>query len=37
MNPSCAGGDHSGVLLERTAVRWLAELVGFPTAQGPGC
>ncbi|GAA1789246.1 aspartate aminotransferase family protein [Luedemannella flava] len=30
LNPSCAGGDHAGVLLEHTVVRWLAELVGFP-------
>ncbi|TDT31607.1 glutamate/tyrosine decarboxylase-like PLP-dependent enzyme [Streptomyces sp. BK208] len=36
MNPSCAGGDHSGALLERTAVRWLAELVGFPHSPGAG-
>lgn len=36
MNPSCAGGDHAGVLLERTAVRWLAELVGFPHHPGGG-
>ncbi|MFI6790768.1 pyridoxal phosphate-dependent decarboxylase family protein [Nonomuraea sp. NPDC050383] len=36
MNPSCAGGDHAGVLLERTAVRWLAELVGFPHRTGGG-
>ncbi|THA74745.1 amino acid decarboxylase [Streptomyces sp. A0642] len=36
MNPSCAGGDHTGVLLERTAVRWLAELVGFPHPPGAG-
>jgi glutamate/tyrosine decarboxylase-like PLP-dependent enzyme len=36
MNPSCAGGDHAGVLLERTAVRWLAELVGFPHQPGAG-
>lgn len=36
MNPSCAGGDHTGVLLERTAVRWLAELVGFPHRPGAG-
>ncbi|MER5755413.1 pyridoxal-dependent decarboxylase [Streptomyces sp. NPDC002088] len=36
MNPSCAGGDHAGVLLERTAVRWLAELVGFPHPPGAG-
>jgi glutamate/tyrosine decarboxylase-like PLP-dependent enzyme len=36
MNPSCAGGEHAGVLLERTAVRWLAELVGFPHRPGAG-
>lgn len=36
MNPSCAGGDHAGVLLERTAVRWMAELVGFPHEPGAG-
>jgi glutamate/tyrosine decarboxylase-like PLP-dependent enzyme len=36
MNPSCAGGDHTGVLLERTAVRWLAELVGFPHPPAAG-
>ncbi|MEU8057852.1 pyridoxal phosphate-dependent decarboxylase family protein [Microbispora bryophytorum] len=36
MNPSCAGGEHAGVLLERTAVRWLAELAGFPHRPGGG-
>lgn len=36
MNPSCAGGEHAGALLERTAVRWLAELVGFPYRPGAG-
>lgn len=36
MNPSCAGGDHAGVLLERTAVRWLAQLAGFPHEPGAG-
>jgi glutamate/tyrosine decarboxylase-like PLP-dependent enzyme len=36
MNPSCAGGEHAGALLERTAVRWLAELVGFPHQPGAG-
>jgi glutamate/tyrosine decarboxylase-like PLP-dependent enzyme len=35
-NPSCAGGDHAGVLLERTAVRWLAELTGYPHPPGGG-
>ncbi|MEV0974260.1 pyridoxal phosphate-dependent decarboxylase family protein [Microtetraspora glauca] len=36
MNPSCAGGEHAGVLLERTVVRWLAELVDFPYQPGAG-
>jgi aromatic-L-amino-acid/L-tryptophan decarboxylase len=36
MNPSCAGGDHAGVLLERTVVRWLAELTGYPHRPGGG-
>ena len=31
MNPSCAGGDHAAIYLERAAVRWLMHLVGFPT------
>jgi aromatic-L-amino-acid decarboxylase len=31
MGPSCAGGDHAATYLERCAVRWLMELVGFPT------
>lgn len=30
MNPSCAGGDHSAIYLERCAIRWLMELIGFP-------
>ncbi len=35
MDPSCAGGDHAAIYLERCAVRWLMELVGFPTdAEG---
>jgi glutamate/tyrosine decarboxylase-like PLP-dependent enzyme len=36
LNPSCAGGDHAGPHLERTVVRWLAELVGFPHPPGGG-
>jgi glutamate/tyrosine decarboxylase-like PLP-dependent enzyme len=36
LNPSCAGGDHAGVLLEHTVLRWLAELVGFPHRPGGG-
>ncbi|WP_371477553.1 aspartate aminotransferase family protein [Kitasatospora sp. NBC_00315] len=36
MNPSSAGGDHADVHLERTVVRWIAELVGFPHPAGGG-
>ncbi|NRQ33535.1 aminotransferase class V-fold PLP-dependent enzyme [Nonomuraea sp. NN258] len=36
LNPSCAGGDHAGPLLERTVVRWLAGLTGFPHPPGGG-
>ena len=35
MNPSVMSGDHADVQLERTVMRWLAELVGYPHA--PGC
>jgi aromatic-L-amino-acid/L-tryptophan decarboxylase len=30
MNPSCAGGNHAAVYLERQVVRWFTELFGFP-------
>ena len=36
MGPSCAGGDHAAIYLERCVVRWLMELVGFPTAGSMG-
>jgi glutamate/tyrosine decarboxylase-like PLP-dependent enzyme len=36
LNPSCAGGEHAGPMLERNVVRWLAELVGFPHPPGGG-
>jgi glutamate/tyrosine decarboxylase-like PLP-dependent enzyme len=36
MNPSVVAGDHADVHLERTAVRWLAELVGYPHEPGAG-
>ena len=35
-NPSSAGGDQASVLVERTAVRWIADLVGFPHEVGAG-
>jgi aromatic-L-amino-acid/L-tryptophan decarboxylase len=31
INPSCAGGDHAAIYLERCCTRWLMELIGFPT------
>ncbi|HZS33794.1 MAG TPA: pyridoxal-dependent decarboxylase [Methylomirabilota bacterium] len=36
LNPSCAGGDHAAIYVERAAVRWLMELVGFPVAGSMG-
>jgi aromatic-L-amino-acid decarboxylase len=36
LGPSCAGGDHAAIYVERCAVRWLMELVGFPTAGSMG-
>ena len=36
MNPSVVAGDHADVHLERSVVRWLAELVGFPHEPGAG-
>lgn len=36
LDPSCAGGDQAAVYVERCAVRWLMEMVGFPTAGSMG-
>jgi glutamate/tyrosine decarboxylase-like PLP-dependent enzyme len=36
LNPSCAGGDHAAIYLERCVVRWLIELVGWSTAGSMG-
>jgi glutamate/tyrosine decarboxylase-like PLP-dependent enzyme len=36
MNPSVVSGDHADVHLERTVVRWLGELVGYPHVPGAG-
>jgi aromatic-L-amino-acid decarboxylase len=33
MNPSCAGGDHAAIYVERAAVRWIMELIDLP-AEG---
>jgi aromatic-L-amino-acid/L-tryptophan decarboxylase len=31
MNPSCAGGNHAAIHVERQVVRWMAELLGLPS------
>ena len=36
LDPSCAGGDHAAIYVERAAVRWLMELVGFPAEGSMG-
>src|SRR5437762_3472099 len=33
MNPSCAGGNHAAIYLEREVTRWLRDLIGFPDAS----
>jgi len=36
MNPSAAGGDHAAIYLEHCVVRWLMELIDFPTEDSAG-
>jgi glutamate/tyrosine decarboxylase-like PLP-dependent enzyme len=31
MNPSCAGGNHAAVYIERQVLNWFKTLVGFPS------
>src|SRR4029079_9073534 len=34
-NPSCAGGNHAAIYVERQVIGWLRELLGFaPGAMG---
>ena len=35
MNPSCAGGNHAAIYVERQVIDWLKQIVGFP-AEGMG-
>jgi aromatic-L-amino-acid/L-tryptophan decarboxylase len=30
MNPSCAGGNHAAIYVERQVTAWLCEILGFP-------
>lgn len=35
MNPNCWGGDHAAIHVERQALSWIAELLGYPAdAEG---
>jgi glutamate/tyrosine decarboxylase-like PLP-dependent enzyme len=36
LNPSCAGGDHAAIYLEHCVVRWLMELLDFPSEHSAG-
>jgi glutamate/tyrosine decarboxylase-like PLP-dependent enzyme len=36
MNPATVSGDHADIYVERTVLRWLAELVGYPHEAGGG-
>src|SRR5438270_807035 len=31
MNPSCAGGNHAAIYLERQVIEWFRTLLGFPS------
>jgi aromatic-L-amino-acid decarboxylase len=33
MNPSCAGGNHAAIYVERQVVTWIREMLGFPAAS----
>jgi glutamate/tyrosine decarboxylase-like PLP-dependent enzyme len=35
MNPNCWGGDHAAIHVEVRALRWIAEMIGYPAdAEG---
>src|SRR6266700_819525 len=36
LNPNCIGGDQSATYLDLAVLRWLKELVGFPTEGSAG-
>jgi glutamate/tyrosine decarboxylase-like PLP-dependent enzyme len=31
MNPSCAGGNHAAVYVERQVINWFKQMLGYPT------
>lgn len=34
MNPSCAGGNHAAIYVERQVIHWLKQIVGYPAEAG---
>ena len=36
MNPSCAGGNHAAIYLEREVINWFRQMLGFPTNSAGG-
>jgi glutamate/tyrosine decarboxylase-like PLP-dependent enzyme len=36
MNPSCAGGNHAAIYVERQVLEWFKELIGFPVNGSMG-
>jgi aromatic-L-amino-acid decarboxylase len=36
MNPSCAGGNHAAIYVERQVLDWFKELLGFPVNGSMG-
>jgi glutamate/tyrosine decarboxylase-like PLP-dependent enzyme len=36
MNPSCAGGNHAAIYVERQVLNWFKKLVGFPESGSMG-
>jgi glutamate/tyrosine decarboxylase-like PLP-dependent enzyme len=34
MNPSCAGGNHAAIYIERQVIGWYRELLGLPASWG---
>ena len=33
MNPSCAGGNHAAIYVERQVLHWFRDILGFPPAS----
>jgi aromatic-L-amino-acid decarboxylase len=36
MNPSCAGGNHAAIYVERQVLEWFKRLIGFPEKDSMG-